>query len=288
MKMRVKNKAIVMLIVLIFVMSFSLIAFAEPKGEIFVHVADNMEIQLYKVADYDGKNYSPGSGLETSGVSINAILNNPSPEAAEDLFEYMKDNDIECQKKRSKDKVAVFSSLQEGIWLVCAEDSQELVFKPFIVFLPYEENDELIYSVEAIPKIEEGITGNISFSVMKKWDDKQNEAGKRPDSVTVEILSNKKVVETVNLSEKNGWAFTFYTSDEGGAYSVREKDVEGYIATYSGDEKNGFIITNVYDNNKLPQTGQMWWPIAIILVAGAACVALGIIELRNKDNEKAE
>lgn len=38
--------------------------------------------------------------------------------------------------------------------------------------------------------------------------------------------------------------------------------------------------------DKLPQTGQLWWPILMLAIAGVAFVALGIMELRNRKNEK--
>ena len=38
--------------------------------------------------------------------------------------------------------------------------------------------------------------------------------------------------------------------------------------------------------DKLPQTGQLWWPILMLSIAGGCLVILGIMELRNKRNEK--
>lgn len=37
---------------------------------------------------------------------------------------------------------------------------------------------------------------------------------------------------------------------------------------------------------KLPQTGQLWWPILMLAIAGGCLVILGVVELRNKKNEK--
>ncbi len=67
---------------------------------------------------------------------------------------------------------------------------------------------------------------------------------------------------------------------------MEESAVTDYAVNYSGDSENGFIITNTYNGEKLPQTGQLWWPIAIITVAGVAFVALGVIEMKGKKDGK--
>ena len=66
----------------------------------------------------------------------------------------------------------------------------------------------------------------------------------------------------------------------------REKTVANYKANYSGDMANGFIITNTYNGEKLPQTGQYWWPIILIAIAGAGFIALGVYEVGVKKNAK--
>ena len=69
-------------------------------------------------------------------------------------------------------------------------------------------------------------------------------------------------------------------------YSVREKSVKDYKATYSGDVANGFAVTNSYVGEKLPQTGQYWWPIVIMAIAGFCFVLLGIYEIGVKKHDK--
>ena len=62
--------------------------------------------------------------------------------------------------------------------------------------------------------------------------------------------------------------------------------MEDYTVQYSGDMENGFIITNSYNGEKLPQTGQYWWPIILISIAGVGFITLGIIELELSKNGK--
>ena len=91
----------------------------------------------------------------------------------------------------------------------------------------------------------------ISMKVTKVWADDDNESGKRPNSITIALLANDVEIETVTLSENEGWEHTFgdlplYENAEKITYTVLEKEVpEGYEAAYEGDMETGFIVHNV-------------------------------------------
>ena len=46
---------------------------------------------------------------------------------------------------------------------------------------------------------------SITKSIMKKWDDNNDIDGIRPESVTFHLLGNGEVVDTVTLTDQNGW-----------------------------------------------------------------------------------
>ena len=84
----------------------------------------------------------------------------------------------------------------------------------------------------------------ISRTVEKVWNDNNNPD--RPTSITVQLLRNGEVVETVTLSAANGWSYNWPELDVGYTWSVKEVNVaEGYTASVA---KSGttFIITNTY------------------------------------------
>ena len=91
-----------------------------------------------------------------------------------------------------------------------------------------------------------------SVSVKKAWDDKDNQDGKRPASVTVKLLADgQDTGKTLELTEANGWAgsFTDLDADKGGTpiqYTVVEVTVPGYTSKVTGDAASGFTITNSY------------------------------------------
>ncbi|MBS7576983.1 MULTISPECIES: Cna B-type domain-containing protein [unclassified Enterococcus] len=82
----------------------------------------------------------------------------------------------------------------------------------------------------------------------KIWDDSNDKAGKRPDSIVVNLLANgQKVTQQTVKADKNGkWQFEFkdlpkFDNGKQIEYTVTEKTVENYQATV-----NGFEITNKY------------------------------------------
>ena len=91
-----------------------------------------------------------------------------------------------------------------------------------------------------------------SVSVKKAWDDKDNQDGKRPTSVTVKLLADgQDTGKTLELNAANGWtgSFTNLDADKGGTpiqYTVVEVTVAGYTSEITGDAASGFTITNSY------------------------------------------
>ena len=93
-------------------------------------------------------------------------------------------------------------------------------------------------------------------TVTKVWSG--GSAEDRPKSVTVELLWNGAVCDTVQLSDSNDWTHTFAglpVKDEDGAlyeYTVEEVSVSGYTTQITGDAEEGFIITNTKEADPDP------------------------------------
>ena len=104
-----------------------------------------------------------------------------------------------------------------------------------------------------------------SVSVKKAWDDKDNQDGKRPTSITVKLLADgQDTGKTLELNAANGWAgsFTDLDTDKGGAsikYTVVEEPVTGYTSEVTGDATSGFIITNTYTPETVDVTVTKNW-----------------------------
>lgn len=90
----------------------------------------------------------------------------------------------------------------------------------------------------------------VSIPVSKTWDDNENAANTRPDSITLKLYRGDDLLRTqqVKSDASGNWSYSFDGLDKykNGAeinYSVQEDYVPGYVAAY-GD--NG-EITNKYD-----------------------------------------
>ena len=86
------------------------------------------------------------------------------------------------------------------------------------------------------------------ITVTKVWDDKGNQDGIRPASVSVNLLADGVVVGSAELSAANGWSYTFagfevYKAGTKIAYTVEETNVpDGYTASV-----DGFTVTNSHE-----------------------------------------
>ena len=142
----------------------------------------------------------------------------------------------------------------------------------------YENDAEITYTVEE--ETVEGYTatvngynitnthtpGKTSVQVTKKWDDADNQDGKRPSSVTFELYADgQKTDKTLVLNQENNWTGSFAELDEYKAgkqieYAVKESGVEnGYIASIFGSIKNGFVVTNTRATEKTTVEGSKTW-----------------------------
>lgn len=279
-------------IVFVVVTSIPCLAVAE-SGSITVILEDKDKNQvngtgvyLCQIAELNETGYYPVPDFEPSGISLSRVINNPDQSTAKSIAVYIQDNDIVAQSQVSENGMVTFSDLNLGIWLVYCDSMSDYTFNPYIVFLPYESDQKLYYDITTSPKVENNQPEQINIYVLKRWDDQNDAADKRPDSITVELLNGDQIVATAQLHDTNGWSHTFIGVAKDGSYSIREKAVEDYRTSYSGDATNGFLVINTYEGERLPQTGQYWWPIGLLTVVGVCFVLLGIFEIGAKKHDK--
>ena len=140
----------------------------------------------------------------------------------------------------------------------------------------FEAGEEIVYTIEElkVAGYDVTITGNAangftvtnthnpettSVSGSKTWSDAENQDGARPESITINLLANGKVVATKTVTEEDKWAWTFdnlpkYETGVEIAYSITEEAVEGYTTTY-----NGFNVTNSYTPAEISITVTKVW-----------------------------
>ncbi|EUC57966.1 Cna B-type domain-containing protein [Mogibacterium timidum] len=108
--------------------------------------------------------------------------------------------------------------------------------------------------------------GKTSVTVTKSWEDADNQDGKRPSSIKVQLYGNdKKVGEEVTLNEGNSWTHTWAKLPKNAAgipikYTVKEVgEVDNYTTSYGEDSQGNIIITNKHVPEKTKVEGQKTW-----------------------------
>lgn len=113
----------------------------------------------------------------------------------------------------------------------------------------------------------------IKITVDKEWDDEENQDGKRPESVKVQLYENGQPKgDSIELSDLNAWTYTWKKLLKGNAYTVRELNSENnivennqkynddYTTTYSVDEESDkILITNTHEPEEVSKTVTKIW-----------------------------
>ena len=99
----------------------------------------------------------------------------------------------------------------------------------------------------------------ISISGHKTWNDANDQDGKRPDSITINLLANGKEVAEVKTTARDGWQYSFanlpkYENGEQIVYTITEDAVADYTT-----EIDGFNVTNTHDPEKITVSGSKTW-----------------------------
>lgn len=313
---------------------------------------------IYKVADVinnrDNLSFIYTRDFKDNGMKLNDLN---AEGLAQHLNAYARvENLMGISGKASKDGSVLFEDLSLGLYLVVEEGRVDGYYStpPFLVSIPLATPEgQWIYDVVANPKVEERPDKdpkpnpdpkpkpdpdpkptpnpdptpipppNIEqkyITVEKVWiDDEIN----RPDSITVNLLRDNEIFDSIALSSSNDWSYTWYNLDDEYLWSISERDVpEEYSVSYNISQESA-TITNIFDTEiiegqvplgppdgseippKIPettprvpedksdppliQTGQLNWPIPILAGAGIILFAFGwyLTFLRKgKDHEK--
>lgn len=220
-------------------------------------------------------------------------------------------NKLTPQAKAKSDKtgVAKFSDLPLGLYLIIAQGVEQgnyvYTTAPFFVLLPEEtEKDTWSYSVAANAKTEQNKL-TTDLSVLKIWKDSCHES-QRPKSITISLLRDGKVYETITLPQNGRWKYTWENLDTNHKWTVTEQQPGGYATPVITQEGYAFTITNTCNKTdspsnpsnpsnpgnpstpttpNLPQTGQLRWPVPVLACAGVLLILIGLLRWKGRSYE---
>ena len=103
--------------------------------------------------------------------------------------------------------------------------------------------------------------GETSASVTKIWDDADNQDGKRPESITVNLFADgtKLKSQSVSADADGNWSYSFtdlpkYANGQEITYTVTEDAVDGYTT-----ESDGYNFINTHQPETTEITGTKTW-----------------------------
>ena len=267
----------------------------EKTGTIaLTYVTADTEFSLFRVGEvgeYGG--YVLDDQYSAYDISLESVT------APQTLAYYLERDEIQPLMTASTDEngQVIFENLEQAVYLVAGEVTEEkdMIYTPVPILqqIPSWIGEELCYDLNAEVKYESRkapVTQDVS--VLKIWKDAGAKEG-RPESIEVQLLKKGTVKDTVTLNDANNWTYEWMDLDGKSAWTVVEKQVpEGYTADImkDGDE---YVITNTSTSVNtgtldavLPQTGQLWWPVPLLVCAGLFFVIFGMIVKAGEKHEK--
>ena len=280
------------------------------SGEIF----SDLDIEIYRVAELrDTGMYYLLQPFSNYPINIYGITSQRVwQDVAQTIRSYVEADQIAAYQSQKTDSSgqAFFENLETGLYMVkgiTAQSEERVVtFYDFMVYLPTPVDHDFDYDVEVKPKSTEH-QKPAKYTVVKLWKDAEV-SDQRPTSVSVDILKDGVVWKNVILDSTNNWSYSWEVSEQNGTWSVMEKNVaDGYRVSITNSETM-FIITNSKEKDpedppkdpskdpdssdhtstgvKTGDTVPFFMYVIILCVAGFGLMILGILKLREKNDEE--
>lgn len=190
-----------------------------------------------------------------------------NPDVTINVNKNWQDNDNQDGKRPEKITVELYRNNENEPVETVTIDARSDWKHVFSKLPKYDENkNEITYKVVegTVPEYdtEYEITDNgveiynhhtpekVSVEGSKTWDDADNQDGKRPSSIIVNLLADGEKVDSKTVTAENEWNWSFtdlnkYAKGREIQYTITEDKVENYITNIEKTE-NGYVVTNSY------------------------------------------
>lgn len=232
----------------------------------------NMQVSLYRVAD---ENYNLVDSFSRYSIDLKQDVQG----AANVLENRILMDGIEADTCVTSDSVgnASFTGLESGIYLVVGKE----VFQDGVFYMPQVSLVSLSGDLSVDLKYEMSDKPS-RIHVLKVW--KKDNKKSRPKSIEVCLLrSDGIVVDRVVLNSDNQWSNTWENLSTLYTYRVMETSVPSGYKESCTREKDTIVLTNTGNltdkvekkDEVLPNSGQLWWPVPVLLFVGLVLFGLG-------------
>lgn len=232
----------------------------------------NMQVSLYRVAD---ENYNLVDSFSQYSIDLKQDVQG----AANALENRILMDGINATASLSSDSSgnASFTGLTTGIYLVVGKE----VYQDGVFYMPQVSLVSLSGDLSVDLKYEMSDKPS-RIHVLKVW--KKDSKKSRPKSIEVCLLrSDGIVVDRVILNSDNQWSTTWDNLSTLYTYRVMETSVPSGYKESCSREKDTIILTNTGNytdkveekDEELPNSGQLWWPVPVLLFVGLVLFGLG-------------
>lgn len=192
-----------------------------------------------------------------------------------------------------------FQGLADGTYLLTGTpfQMQEELCEPemILVTLPAKDvNGNPANIVILRPKFEiRDAQKEMQYKVIIIWEEVPGAKNKvHPETAEVFLYRNGSVAQSMVLGTTENWQYTWTETDPSAIWAALETVPKGYTVRYERQGNTLIIInTPIVKNHqnttedKLPQTGQLWWPVPILAMSGFVLLMVGWLRRKESRNE---
>lgn len=228
----------------------------------------NVAFQLYQVAQVSASlQYTLTDDFAGYAVSLDKLDSDGWRSTAQTLAAYAAADKLTPVQQAVTDKNGrlTFSDLPVGLYLVVgqkhSQNGSTYLPAPFLVCLPnLDETQSWEYHPVVSPKYSQitppggdGPSGSntLQREVVKVWSDGGNTAS-RPQAVTVQLLQDGAVYDTVTLSATDNWRHSWSGLSADFIWQVVERNVPDGYTVRCALEGSTFVVTNTASADGAP------------------------------------
>lgn len=270
--------------------SFSLISSGKPNESASIKLTSiipwmDPNLRVYEamgnVTDANGKGFQNMVGAVVHQKNITKTVDLSSSETSFTFTKIWKDNsnrdNVRPGQDLYKSKIHLMNGTTEltgftpditdngnGTWTITYKDLPQIIDGKDASFTVREDAVYKYSADKATVKNKESITNTYSpviISGTKTWDDNNNQDGKRPSKITVNLLADGEQIQSQDITadQSGNWTYSFtnlpkYKNGKEIKYTVKESTVDGYKPVI-----NGYNITNIHTPETTEISGTKTW-----------------------------